>query len=803
MLGSIPPRLAALLPQQIKLAELRVRTRERPEQKDEPGSTPEALKNVLSQLGKLRASLERLEKTGRSDRALAGPADPAKAASSTAIALVREAPTIATLRSTEEVNTATTSYSPVLPTFDGPQSTAQPVIGGVYDGDQGDQQLKFRVRDNRNIGDSGRIRINIRDEANKTIQNLDFDSLPANTELTLNNGLTLQFDAGYLKKNENFYVDVSTSVGTDVDPTKAFNGTRDQDPKFEPGLSVTAGSFDVNGVTINVAADDSINSVVAKITASAADVTASFDAATDSVVLTENTAGVGLVVGNDTSGFLAATKLAGATPTSSAQFTAAESGEEVNTTPTSFTPVLPTINQGSPQTTARPIIGGTYDGDQGDQDLLFRIRDNRNVGDSGRIRINIRDEAFVTIQNLDFDSLPANTELTLDNGLTLQFDAGYLKKNEDFTVSVSTSVGTALDPDNPFNGTLDQDPRVDSGLSVTAGSFDVNGVTINVAAGDTVNSVAGKINSSGAGVTASFDAARDKVVVTQQTGGSFKSVVLDNDTSGFLAATKLDAPTTIAGGEGHDSDRIISTVADLAEAGTGNFEVNGVSIAVDVGTDSLNDVIARINSSGAGVTASYKESSSLVTIVSQSTSADLVLDDGTSNFFSALNITDGTFEAPPPGNTGGRALEQPVTFERELERFGSELDEIFENGFEGLDAELRPAIEQALAGTISDSFSKILGETGEYNLRSRFGIDFDFREGQDGVFGYNDSKLTNALEEDLEELTDFLFRGDSQGKKEGLVVSLIETVRELEDMFKDALRPTSGQTNGLLIDLSI
>ena len=168
MLGSIPPRLAALLPQQIKLAELRVRTRARPEQKDEPGSTPEALKNVLSQLGKLRASLERLEKTGRSDKALAGPADPAKAASSTAIALVREAPTIATLRSTEEVNTATTSYSPVLPTFDGPQSTAQPVIGGVYDGDQGDQQqLKFRVRDNRNIGDSGRIRINIRNEANK------------------------------------------------------------------------------------------------------------------------------------------------------------------------------------------------------------------------------------------------------------------------------------------------------------------------------------------------------------------------------------------------------------------------------------------------------------------------------------------------------------------------------------------------------------------------------------------------------------------------------------------------------------
>ena len=63
--------------------------------------------------------------------------------------------------------------------------------------------------------------------------------------------------------------------------------------------------------------------------------------------------------------------------------------------------------------------------------------------------------------------------------------------------------------------------------------------------------------------------------------------------------------------------------------------------------------------------------------------------------------------------------------------------------------------------------------------------------------------MANTLEEDLEQLTDFLFREDSKGKKEGLVVSLIETVRELEGMFQDALRPTSGDTNGLVVDLSV
>ncbi len=799
MLGSISPRLAALLPASFKLPELRVRTRKQAEEPSESVSSREALKAVLSQLGKLRASLERLEKTGKSAATLVGLGAPARARSSSALSLVSEQ-TFAQLRSTEEANTTPTSYTPVLPTFDGPQSTAQPIIGGVYDGDQGDQQLKFRVRDNRNIGDAGRIRINIRDEANVTIQNLDFDSLPANTELTLNNGLTLQFDAGYLKKTENFYVDVSTSVGTDVDPDKAFNGTRDQDPKLQPGLSVTAGSFDVNGVTINVAADDTINSVLGKITASAAGVNATYDAGTDEVVLTQKTAGEGIVVGNDTSGFLAAAKLDGAT-VELAKFAVTESGEEVNTTPTSYTPVLPTYD--GPNSTAQPIIGGVYDGDQGDQQLKFRVRDTRNIGDSGRIRINIRDEADVTIQNLDFDSLPANTELTLNNGLTLQFDAGFLQKNENFYVDVSTSVGTDVDPDKPFDGTRDQDPKLQPGLSVTAGSFDVNGVTISVAADDSINSVLAKVNSSGAGVTATFDAAREKIVFTQQTAGSFKQIVLENDTSGFLAATKLDAPYSLAGGQGHDSDRTLATAPGLSGISTGNFEINGVSISVDVATDSLNDVVASINSSGAGVTASYDPGTNLVTIISNSGTADLLLDNGTSGFFSALNIAPGTFKGGPAEGKVGEILERPGAFELQLEKFGRELDTIFKGAFEGLEDELIPAIAEALAGTISSSFSKILGETGEYRLRSSFGIDFNLDETERGIFAYDASLLTETLENDLETLTDFLFREDSRGEKEGLVVSLIETVKVLEGLFKDALRPTSGETSGLLVDLII
>ena len=83
---------------------------------------------------------------------------------------------------------------------------------------------------------------------------------------------------------------------------------------FDAGLSVRQGSFTVNGVAISVKKDDSINSVLAKITASAAGVTATYDSATELVTLTSKVSGTSpITAAGDTSGFLAAVKLAGAT----------------------------------------------------------------------------------------------------------------------------------------------------------------------------------------------------------------------------------------------------------------------------------------------------------------------------------------------------------------------------------------------------------------------------------------------------------------------------------------------------------
>ena len=67
------------------------------------------------------------------------------------------------------------------------------------------------------------------------------------------------------------------TMGTHVNVDAAFDATGRDAPLFDDGLSVHAGSFEVNGVTIDVAADDTVQSVLASISASAAGVTAAYD----------------------------------------------------------------------------------------------------------------------------------------------------------------------------------------------------------------------------------------------------------------------------------------------------------------------------------------------------------------------------------------------------------------------------------------------------------------------------------------------------------------------------------------------
>ncbi len=237
------------------------------------------------------------------------------AAISAADVEIDPSPSASTLESTEEVNTVSTSYSPHGPSWTGGSST-EVTVTGTYNGDYGDDTLRMKVTRSRTVGGSRNIRIQMFDSSGTRLQNLNWPAgTPADTPIYSNKtGLYFSLSAGSTSRNDEFYIDISTSVDSEIDPDKPFDGVRNDMPDLEPGLPVTAGSFTVNGETITVNADDSVNDVLDAINASDAGVTAVYDPSTELVSFEHDTTGPNdIVLAGDTSGFLDSMKLSGAT----------------------------------------------------------------------------------------------------------------------------------------------------------------------------------------------------------------------------------------------------------------------------------------------------------------------------------------------------------------------------------------------------------------------------------------------------------------------------------------------------------
>lgn len=456
------------------------------------------------------------------------------------------------------------------------------------------------------------------------------------------------------------------------------------------------------------------------------------------------------------------------------RFAALGSNGEVNAISTSFTPFGPTV---SGLTTSLPTIGGVYDGDQGDDTLTFEFRRHAVVGAGDRLDVRVYDGQGDRIETLDFRDLPADTPVTLENGLTLSLSAGAVVRRDTFTVQVSTSVGSQVDPTRPFDGTRNDRPNFEPGLGVVAGSFEVNGVSIDVDADDSIDSVLAKIDAAGAGVTASFDVANERVVLTGDTAEDGEAVTVGNDTSGFLAATKLDTAVPELARDDTLANDPITTVAALSVIQDGSFSINGVVIDVDTANDSLGAVIGRINASEAGVTATLDSETSTVSIVANDARAEIELTDGTSMFFSGVGITPTTYLPRVVNATqrqsGFENLEAVRQDFAELRRTLGSLLAPMSELLSDLDF-----VRTGLQGAIESSFD-IFFETGSRSiLRSSYGVDFDFT--RDVAFEFDSRRFERASVDSFGDLTDFLFRVDGEGAPEGLLVSLARTAEELK-----------------------
>lgn len=187
--------------------------------------------------------------------------------------------------------------------------------------------------------------------------------------------------------------------------------------------------------------------------------------------------------------------------------------------------------------------------------------------------------------------------------------------------------------------------------AVTAGTFTVNGKQITLATSDSLQTVFDAISTATSGtVTGTYDPGTDKISLTSGGAITLGSAV---DTSNFLTAFKLHNNGTGTIASSHELGTVKQSTA-LASAnfgtavsdggsGAGVFKVNGVSISFNATTDTTSNVLARINNSAAGVTATYDSVNDRF-LLTNKTTGDLgvALEDVTGNFLAASKLTTGS-----------------------------------------------------------------------------------------------------------------------------------------------------------------
>ena len=345
------------------------------------------------------------------------------------------------------------------------------------------------------------------------------------------------------------------------------------------------------------------------------------------------------------------------------------------------------------------------------------------------------------------------TQLTVElgSGLSVSFTEDVITKRDSFTINALTGVDVTADPNAAFDGSSGVSANLDS--AVTAGTFELNGTTITVADDDTIESVVSTINASGAGVSAAYDASTDLLTLTHNTRGA-EAITVGSDTSGFLAAMKLDT-ASVSLGEGDQREQVIEDVGLLSGVSSGTFDVNGVTFSVDVTTDTLSDLIDRVNASEADVVMSYSSSTDRLSFRSASGDDPLTVENDTTGLFETFAIEEGESKARKTRGISSKVSEALIDQLSQMVELLNEMGDTV--AYESVISEGTELARDQLRAAIRDGFDGGSGDT----LDTGFGLVFNVAEDSTQPFAKLDQagqrELERALKRNPSEVLDRLF----------------------------------------------
>lgn len=263
-----------------------------------------------------------------------------------------------------------------------------------------------------------------------------------------------------------------------------------------------------------------------------------------------------------------------------------------------------------------------------------------------------------TLSELNSSSSFSNKTTKISDASIISATAGSKSVPGTYHLNISnTATGTSTQSTGTIGQPVNTTAVLNSGeagffITPTSGTFTINNYTFTMdASNDNLVNVIDRINEQSAttGVTASY--LNDRLVLTSGDPDNLK-LGQGADTSNFLTATRLLAAPSQGDGTYTKTSQanLGMTETDatldnsrlkngLLSTTNGSFTINGVSINYDTTTDSLNDVISRINSSDAKVYASYDPVSDKIALMSNKTgSIGISLSDTNGNLLASLDL---------------------------------------------------------------------------------------------------------------------------------------------------------------------
>ena len=300
------------------------------------------------------------------------------------------------------------------------------------------------------------------------------------------------------------------------------------------------------------------------------------------------------------------------------------------------------------------------------------------------------------------------------------------------------ATATQIANDSSANGTFDQTktlatagasitPTNGSAGSSTPGSITINGITLtyDVNATTLQSFIAANAAALAAvGVTMSYDAAAQKATITSSQpltlgsasdkGNLLQVLKLDTAQIQFAAGTYTATSTSQVGGINVGATLNSANNAGFATAVTaGNFSINGVVFKVDPTANNLNNLLQQINSSTAGVYATYDSANDKILLTAKADGPQgitLGSSGDTSNFLQAAGFLanptqPGVLQAGTAVNVGKSASVQYVDNAGTSHTVYANSNDVT-NAIPGVDLKLQQAIDGVTVAPVTISVAQ-------------------------------------------------------------------------------------------------